>query len=115
MQSACPLHCRYEEDVSWMATHLHGFIPFVVYNTKDSTATHYTDVHKGNEAAAYLQFIVDYYECLPQVMAFIHAHRRDTKVAPDFDMVTAHLVISTYMSAMQLTLYTTASANLSAW
>lgn len=97
-----------------MATHLHGLIPFVVYNTKDSTATHYTVVHKGNEAAAYLQFIVDYYDCLPQVMAFIHAHRRDMKVAPDFDMVTAHLVISTYMSAMQLTLYTTASANLSA-
>ncbi|KAL3160711.1 hypothetical protein ABBQ32_010623 [Trebouxia sp. C0010 RCD-2024] len=77
---------RYKEDVSWMATHLQGLIPFVVYNTNDSTATHYTEVHNGNEAAAYLQFIVDYYDCLPQYMAFIHAHRRDVKVAPDHDM-----------------------------
>ena len=35
----------------------------------------------------YLQFIVDYYDCLPQHMAFIHAHRRDMKVAPDYAMV----------------------------
>ncbi|KAL0024568.1 hypothetical protein WJX79_008775 [Trebouxia sp. C0005] len=77
---------RYEEDVSWMATHLQGIMPFVVYNTKDSSATHYTSVHNGNEAAAYLQFIVDYYDCLPAYIAFIHAHRRDMKVAPDFDM-----------------------------
>ena len=85
-----------------MATHLQGIIPFVVYNTKDSTAPHYTDVHKGNEAAAYLQFIVDYYECLPEVMAFIHAHRRDMKVAPDFDMVSTHLLcvyMHVYMAA----------------
>lgn len=77
---------RYEEDVSWMATHLQGILPFVVYNTKDSSAAHYTPVHNGNEAAAYLQFIVDYYDCLPAYIAFIHAHRRDMKVAPDFDM-----------------------------
>lgn len=100
MLNARPFHYRYEEDVSWMATHLQGVIPFIVYNTKDSTATHYTDVHKGNEAAAYLQFIVDYYDCLPQVMAFIHAHRRDMKVAPDFDMVIAHHVASTHLPAM---------------
>ena len=71
-----------------MATHLQGIMPFVVYNTKDSSATHYTPVHNGNEAAAYLQFIVDYYDCLPAYTAFIHAHRRDMKVAPDFDMVS---------------------------
>lgn len=85
-----------------MATHLQGIVPFVVYNTKDSTAAHYTDVHKGNEAAAYLQFIVDYYDCLPGVMAFIHAHQRDMKVAPDFDMVNALLwraYMHVYMAA----------------
>lgn len=79
-----------------MATHLQGLIPFVVYNTNDSTATHYTEVHNGNEAAAYLQFIVDYYDCLPQYMAFIHAHRRDVKVAPDHDMVSMLSVCSAY-------------------
>ena len=62
-----------------MALHLLGVIPFIVYNTKDSSATHYTPVHNGNEAAAYLQFIVDYYDCLPEHMAFIHAHRCDAE------------------------------------
>ena len=71
--------CRYEEDVSWMALHLSGMMPFVVYNTKDSSALHYTPVHNGNEAAAYLQFIVEYYDCLPAYMAFIHAHRCDAE------------------------------------
>ena len=85
-QHALPVR-RYEEDVTWMATHLQGLLPFVVYNTKDSTANHYTPVQNGNEAAAYLQFIVDYYDCLPASMAFIHAHQRDMKVAPDFAMV----------------------------
>ena len=69
-----------------MATHLIGMLPFIVYNTKDSSANHYTPVRNGNEAAAYLQFIVDYYECLPHRMAFIHAHQRDMKVAPDYAM-----------------------------
>ena len=61
-----------------MALHLPGLIPFVVYNTKDNSTGHHTPVHNGNEAAAYLQFIVDYYECLPGHMVFIHAHRLDT-------------------------------------
>ena len=87
-----------------MGIHLQGTIPFVIYNTKDSTATHYTEVHNGNEAAAYLQFILDYYDCLPHIMAFIHAHRRDMKVAPDFDMVSIHLVWRVYMLALQDTL-----------
>ena len=60
-----------------MALHLTGVTPFVVYNTLDSSATHHTPVHNGNEAAAYLQFIVDYYDCLPEHMAFTHAHRCD--------------------------------------
>ena len=72
------LHCsRYEEDVAWMALHLPGLIPFVVYNTQDSSTSHHTPVHNGNEAAAYLQFVVDYYDCLPDHMVFIHAHRLD--------------------------------------
>ncbi|DBA69337.1 TPA: hypothetical protein ACH3X2_012916 [Trebouxia sp. C0005] len=77
---------RYEEDVSWMALHLTGVMPFVVYNTLDSSATHHTPVRNGNEAAAYLQFIVDYYNCLPQHMAFIHAHRCDAGFDKDADV-----------------------------
>ena len=85
-----------------MVTHLQGVVPFVVYNAKDSAATHFTPVHNGNEAAAYLQFIVDYYDCLPEYMAFIHAHRRDMKVAPDFDMVilSSELLLMIFLCAL---------------
>ena len=71
-----------------MAIHLVGNLPFVVYNTKDSSASHHTLVHSGNEAAAYLQFIVDYYDCLPERMAFIHAHQ-SAPDTPDYAMVRA--------------------------
>ena len=86
-----------------MAMHLIGTIPFIVYNTKDATANHYTPVRNGNEAAAYLQFIVDYYECLPHRMAFIHAHQRDMKVAPDYAMV--RLTASLLMQVIDLLTY----------
>ena len=79
-----------------MAMHLIGRIPFIVYNTKDASANHYTPVRNGNEAAAYLQFIVDYYECLPHRMAFIHAHQRDMKVAPEYAMV--RVIASPYLT-----------------
>ena len=51
----------------------------MIYNTKDNTTSHHTPVHHGNEAAAYLQFIVEYYDCLPSYMVFIHAHRLDAE------------------------------------
>ena len=38
-------------------------------------AQHRTLANKGNEAMAYLQFILDYWERLPASIAFIHGHR----------------------------------------
>ena len=37
-----------------------------LYQFSDPTAPHFYP-QGGNEAGAYLQFIVDYYECLPNV------------------------------------------------
>lgn len=54
-------------------------IPHVVYQVDDwektEGAEHRTLVNKGNEAMAYLQFILDYWGRLPASIAFLHGHR----------------------------------------
>ena len=54
-------------------------IPHVVYQidepNKTRGAEHATIANKGNEAMAYLQFIIDYYYQLPPTMVFVHGHR----------------------------------------
>ena len=52
---------RYE--VSWLDS---LGLPYVAYQHSDPSQPHY---HRdlANEAAAYLQFVIDYYNCLPQV------------------------------------------------
>ena len=66
------------QDTSWLDIYL-SHIPHVVYQVDDPENTvgaqHATLANKGNEAMAYLQFIVDYYDRLPPVMIFLHGHR----------------------------------------
>ena len=38
-------------------------------------AQHRTLANKGNEAMAYLQFILDYWHRLPASIVFLHGHR----------------------------------------
>lgn len=73
-----------------MALYLPGTVPFVVYNTQDNTTSHYAHVRIGNDAAAYLQFIVDYYDCLPEHMAFIHAQQVDVETSKVTDTSAMH-------------------------
>jgi hypothetical protein len=66
------------QDTSWLDVYLSD-IPHVVYQVDDPEwtrgALHRTVRNKGNEAMAYLQFIIDYYDRLPQSMVFLHGHR----------------------------------------
>lgn len=67
---------RYEEDVSWMAIHLE--VPFLVYQAEERQMHEYVANRHSNvarEASAFLQFIAEYYDCLPEATAFIHGHR----------------------------------------
>lgn len=59
-------------DTSWMAEELH--IPYLVYMGNDFGALHH-HAGIGNEAGAYLQYIVEYYDCLPEVTLFAHSHQ----------------------------------------
>ena len=66
------------QDTSWLDSYV-SEIPHVVYqiDNPDETkgAQHATVADKGNEAMAYLQFIIDYYDNLPQSIVFMHGHR----------------------------------------
>ena len=66
------------QDTAWLDIYL-SEIPHVVYQVDDwdktEGAEHRTLVNKGNEAMAYLQFILDYWGRLPASMVFLHGHR----------------------------------------
>ena len=66
------------QDTSWLDVYLSD-IPHVVYQVGDPGASigaqHATLANKGNEAMAYLQFILDYWERLPAAVVFLHGHR----------------------------------------
>ena len=68
----------YLQDTSWLDIYL-SEIPHVVYQVDDwdktEGAEHRTLVNKGNEAMAYLQFILDYWGRFPASMVFLHGHR----------------------------------------
>ena len=52
-------------DPKWIAT-LGDDVEALVYQQEDKKAPHYYP-EQGNEAAAYIQFMIDYYDCLPKV------------------------------------------------
>ena len=66
------------QDTSWLDIYL-SEIPHVVYQVDDwdktEGAEHRTLVNKGNEAMAYLQFILDYWGRFPASIVFLHGHR----------------------------------------
>lgn len=66
------------QDTSWLDVYL-SEVPHIIYQVDDventQGAQHATVANKGNEAMAYLQFIIDYYDRLPPTIAFIHGDR----------------------------------------
>jgi len=62
------------DDISWMHEFLPDWEPNV-YVMNDPTANLTVAQNKGNEAAAYLTYLIDNYNNLPDIMVFIHALR----------------------------------------
>ncbi|CAG8004034.1 unnamed protein product [Penicillium olsonii] len=63
-----------EEDTSWVSGELaewHG----IIYTVDDTNVPMHTPKNKGREALPYLQFLIDHYDDLPEVVVFLHAHR----------------------------------------
>jgi hypothetical protein len=65
---------KYNEDTGWLSKLRH---PYVVYTKTDDTSKYNVHKNKGNEASAYLKYILDHWDSLPEHVAFIHAHESD--------------------------------------
>lgn len=67
---------RYSEDVSWL-TDLEPHIPYLVYQAEipGNQEAPYHHSNTAREASAFLAFIAEHYDCLPNVTAFVHGHR----------------------------------------
>lgn len=63
------------ENTTWMITDLPD-IELYLYTVDDRTAPLHPPRNKGREAMVYLTFIIDHYTSLPDIMIFMHAHRR---------------------------------------
>ncbi|KAF2486749.1 hypothetical protein BDY17DRAFT_292040 [Neohortaea acidophila] len=68
------------EDTSWIQQELgdmlsSGVLDTAIYAMDDDTAPLHPIMNKGHEVMAYLSYIIDFYNSLPDVLVFMHAHR----------------------------------------
>lgn len=69
-----------QTDNSWVATELadllgdQGNLYTAIYVADDIDATLHTPKNKGHEAMAYLSYLIDYYDSLPEVSIMMHGH-----------------------------------------
>lgn len=62
------------DDVSWVYNELHGF-DHAIYTVDDNEAEHKVPQNKGRETMAYLTYIIDHYDNLPDTVLFFHPHK----------------------------------------
>lgn len=63
-----------EEDTSWMETEIPEW-QTAVYVADDPTAPLHPPKNKGHEVMVYLTYIIDHYDSLPDIIAFMHSHQ----------------------------------------
>ncbi|MCJ1486211.1 hypothetical protein MMC06_006388, partial [Schaereria dolodes] len=63
------------EDTSWVGENLPDW-QNAIYTVDNINASLHTSVNKGREANAYLTYLVNSYDELPDIIAFIHSHRK---------------------------------------
>ena len=64
---------HYKENLRWLR---HSDIPVVVCSKVQDSPLCEVNTNKGNEVTAYLKFIIQNYDNLPNHVAFIHGHER---------------------------------------
>jgi hypothetical protein len=81
---------HFNEDIDWIDLFLGDKLPHIVYTrSSDPLAVHNFQVNKGREAVAYLRYIIDHYDNLPSLIAFVHEHRRSGHQTKPSDIVVA--------------------------
>jgi len=65
----------HQEDLSWVCELGKKKIPHIVY-TRDKLDNKYNaSPNKGKENAVFIKFIIDHYDKLPSMTAFVHGHK----------------------------------------
>ena len=62
---------RYDKNTDWTAR-LWNVSRVLVYDKENPNNPYNVPVNKGNEASAYLKYIIDHYDCLPDFTFFVH-------------------------------------------
>ncbi|KAI9779028.1 MAG: hypothetical protein M1816_003776 [Peltula sp. TS41687] len=66
--------CTKNENTSWIGEELPG-LETVIYTADDPDAPLHPPRNKGHEAMIYLTYMIDFYDALPDIVLFMHAHR----------------------------------------
>jgi len=67
---------RWNEDLAFVRKLKRRGLRTIVYEKCDPSAEYNVPVNRGNEASAYLKYIVDHYDSLPVYSVFLHCHER---------------------------------------
>lgn len=76
-----PTTSSLDEDVSWINSELYDLLDSSLLTTAiyamdgDPTSPFQPPKNKGHEVMAYLSYIIDFYDDLPDVVIFMHSHR----------------------------------------
>lgn len=64
-----------KDDTDWVSSDLPRGWEHIVMIVDDQSAPNHTPVNKGREAGAYLWYLIQHYDTLPDTMVFLHSHR----------------------------------------
>lgn len=62
------------EDVSWMDSEIPGW-DTAIYVVDDPSAALHPPKNKGHEVMVYLSYLIEHYDKLPDIIAFMHSHQ----------------------------------------
>jgi hypothetical protein len=62
----------YKEDIAWTDRLRELGFPVLVYTKGDPASEYNVPINKGNEASAFLKYIIDHYDQLPEHSIFLH-------------------------------------------
>jgi len=81
----------FHQNLDWVCSIRKYKIPHIIY-TRDNPSNKYNVIpNNGNEASVYLKFIIDHFDRLPNMTAFVHGHRNSWHTSRDIDDILINL------------------------
>ena len=88
---ACVVSAHFNEDLTWITLSKY---PVVVYSKTINLSYNYIPFNKVQEVPAYLKYIIDHYECLPEYTFFVHGHRQAYHQDAPIDVIINRTILS---------------------